>query len=239
MAGLERIFESKCTTQTKQQVGAVEDDHSNETFLKEINQRNDLDIDAEPFTSDIDNLSEGEVTANGSNTESVEINEQSENLAGATASEKKKGGYKYDILILHSPFDEGCVDEMKKIIRDEVKLPDVKMASTEDDIPAGSNIFTAFNDLMDVSRSLLLFITQHFYGDCLSRYRMHTQLVSHFEKGDCIIPVLFGEDEIRKQLREITPLKKAIFFQDKTDPKCKAFVKTITTTLQQCRTDRK
>ncbi|CAG2201912.1 unnamed protein product [Mytilus edulis] len=131
------------------------------------------------------------------------IGEQKDNLACATGSQNKQGGYKYDILILHSQYDEGHIDEMKRIIIEKVDLPDVKIASTEDDIPAGANLFAAFNELMDVSRSLLLFITPKFYDDCLSRFRMHTQLVRHYEDGDCVIPVLFGEDKIRKELREI------------------------------------
>lgn len=122
---------------------------------------------------------------------------------------------------------------------EKVDLPDVQIASTEDNIPAGANLFAAFNELTDVSRSLLLFITPHFYNDCLSRFRMHTQLVRHFEDGDRVIPVLFGENKIRKELREIGHLKPVIFFNEQYGDKCKAFIKTITTTLQHCRDFRK
>lgn len=143
--------------------------------------------------------------------------------------------YVYDTLILHSPRDDRYVDEMKKIIMKRVNLPDIKIASTEENIPAGANLFAAFNDLMDVSRSLLLFITPNFYDDCLIIYRMHTQLVRHYEDGDCVIPVLFGEDRIRREVRELGHLKPAIFCQEKYVDECDAFIKTMTTTLQQCR----
>ncbi|XP_052077072.1 uncharacterized protein LOC127715082 isoform X1 [Mytilus californianus] len=232
-------IDSQCTTKTQKIKGSRQQDQIDETFPKEaINESldqtivTDLDVDAEPYITDNETLGQGAI---GSDEESIGIGKQSDNLTGTTRSEDKQGVYKYDVLILHSQYDEGHIDEMKRIILERVDLPDVKIASTEDDIPAGANLFAAFNELMDVSRSLLLFITPYFYDDCLSRFRMHTQLVRHYEDGDCVIPVLFGESKIRKELREIGHLKPVIFFKEEDGDKCKAFIKTITTTLQHCR----
>lgn len=145
-------------------------------------------------------------------------------------------GYAYDILVLHSEHDEDHVDDMIKMIKDKVALPDVKIAAVGEDIPPGANVFEAFHNLMDASCSLLLFITPHFYTDCWSKFRLQTQLAHKMKDGPCVMPVLFGEEKLRKELRDVGHLQSIIFFKEEDGDKYKSFIRKITKGIQQYRT---
>ncbi|XP_052077066.1 uncharacterized protein LOC127715077 [Mytilus californianus] len=202
------------------------------------NTNSDLDADAEPYLIESEPRSQGAEAADRRDERSVELKEQSNNITGATGSEKtfRQDGYAYDILVLHSEHDEEHVDVMMKMIKEKVALPDIKIASVGEDIPPGANVFEAFHDLMDASCSLLLFITPHFYTDCLSKFRLQTQLAHKMEDEPCVIPVLFGEEKIRKDLRDIGHIQSLIFFKEKDGDKYKSFIRKITRAIQQYRT---
>ncbi|CAC5425821.1 unnamed protein product [Mytilus coruscus] len=204
------------------------------------NTNSDLDADAEPYLTEDEPRSQGAEAARRDE-RSVKLKEKSNNKTGATGSEQtfRQDGCEYDILVMYSEHDEEHVDDMIKMIKEKVDLPDVKIASIGEDIPPGANLFQAFHDLMDASCALLLFITQHFTTDCWNKFRLQTQLVHKMGYDPCIIPVLFGQKEIGPELREIRHLQPSIFFKEKDSDKYKSFIKQITIALQKYRKIRK
>lgn len=124
---------------------------------------------------------------------------------------------------------------MIEMMEEKVDLPDVKIASVGNDIVGGNSVFRAFQNLMDESCSLLLFITPKFYIDCWSKYRLEVVLADKMEESPCVIPVLFGEEKIRKELRHVGHIKSITFVKEKDGDKYKSFITKITKALQYYR----